>query len=123
MMSSTKDIYIKMQGCDDVSKPIHCFTPGTQSKFALRMQNKLYEFGYSTELYLASKSTSQYIYTKITTIMPLYMVLNQTDLDISFAQENCQKTGIVIKPGKQQQFNWTNTDENFLACVKLLNYN
>lgn len=101
MLSSTKDIYIKMLDCDDVSKPIHTFAPGTQSKFYLKMQNRPFQFGYSTDLYLASNSSSQYIYTKITTIMPLYMILNQTEHEICFAQENCDKAASVIKPGKQ----------------------
>jgi hypothetical protein len=36
----------------------------------------LYEFGYATQMYLANKD--EFIYTKVTTISPLFIIVNYT---------------------------------------------
>lgn len=38
-----------------MSHPINIFNPGCKDKFMLEKENELYEYGYSTEIFLASK--------------------------------------------------------------------
>ena len=49
----------------------------------LGKDNELYEYGFSTEIFLASNDLNiyvlakdDYIYTKITTISPFYVIIN-----------------------------------------------
>ena len=83
MLTSTREVFGKIEGSGYVSQPIHTFTPGTKNKFQLVQRNKLLEFGYFTDLYRASMSEK--IYTKITTIHPLYIVVNYTKQTLIFA--------------------------------------
>lgn len=43
----------------------------------------VYEFAYQTEIFLASKD--EYAYTKITTLTPLYVVVNKTSRELLIA--------------------------------------
>jgi hypothetical protein len=55
MLNLTKQVWAKIEGSPDVSQSIHTFAPGTIDKFKLYNKNLLYEFGYSTQVFLASK--------------------------------------------------------------------
>jgi len=59
-------------------------------------KNRLYEYGYITDIYLASKI--DFIYTKITTISPLYLIVNYTKSTILFAQTATKHLPLFIKP-------------------------
>ena len=72
-----------MESGSDISTEINTFTPGTNERFQIVKKNRIYEYGYSTEVYLANKL--DFIYTKITTISPLYIVVNYTKSTILFA--------------------------------------
>jgi hypothetical protein len=66
-----------------VSNPINIFNPGCKDKFFLIKDKKVFEFAYQTEIFLASKD--EYAYTKITTVTPLYVVVNKTSSDLMLA--------------------------------------
>ena len=44
-----------MEGTYDMSNPINIYNPGCTDKFLLTKDKQLYEYGYSTEIFLASK--------------------------------------------------------------------
>lgn len=73
-----------MKNSNDVSAPLNTYNPNTQGKFSMVRNKSLYEFGYTTDYYLANKS--EYIYTRITTISPHYIVKNLTKKMLYFAQ-------------------------------------
>lgn len=83
LLSPTKEVWAKMESTTEISQEINTFAPGTNEKFQLVKKNRLYEYGYSTELYLANKL--EFIYTKVTTISPLYIVVNYTKSTLLFA--------------------------------------
>ena len=83
MLTSCEEVFAKMEGSPEVSKEILTHTPGTRDRIKMVRRNKLYEFGYSTDIYLAHMD--EYIYTKITTISPLFIVANYTQNTVLFA--------------------------------------
>jgi len=83
MLSTYKEIFAKIEKSEAISEPVHIFTPGTHNRFQLTRGNKLYEFGYSTELYLANRD--EFIYTRVTTISPFFIVVNLTQSTVAFA--------------------------------------
>lgn len=83
LISPVREVWAKFEAGTDISSEINTFTPGTNEKFQLVKKNRIYEFGYSTEVYLANKM--EFIYTKITTISPLYVVVNYTKSTVLFA--------------------------------------
>jgi hypothetical protein len=72
-----------LEGSISVSNPINIFNPGCKDKFFLIREKMVYEFAYQTEIFLASKD--EYAYTKITTLTPLYVVVNKTSRDLLIA--------------------------------------
>jgi len=80
----TKEVWAKIEGSPEVSQPINTFAPSAQQKFSLVKKNRLYEYGYATEIYLASEQ--EFIYTKITTLSPLFVIVNSTQQTILCAQ-------------------------------------
>ena len=83
MLSQCKQVFAKIEGSKEVSDLISTFAPGTRERLSLVRKNKLYEFGYATQVYLANKD--EFIYTKVTTISPLFIVVNYTQSTILFA--------------------------------------
>lgn len=74
MLSTCKELFARMEDSVDVSKEILTHPPGTIDRFELVKRNRLMQFGYATEMYLAHKE--EFIYTKITTISPYFVVVN-----------------------------------------------
>jgi hypothetical protein len=72
-----------MDGSSDVSNPLNITKPGVSDHFSLIRKKRLLKFGYSTDMYLASKD--EYLYTKITSIAPLYVIVNSTQYTILLA--------------------------------------
>ena len=83
MMSSTREVFAKVESSKAVSTPIITFTHGSRGRFNLVQRYKLLEFGYFTNMYRCSATES--LYTKITTVQPRYMVVNYTQSTLIFA--------------------------------------
>jgi hypothetical protein len=79
MMTDTEKVYVKLNNSASVSKKLDTktFEAGKKDSFQLSRKNNLFEFGYSTFPYLANKHES--IYTRVTLISPLYIVVNHTN--------------------------------------------
>jgi hypothetical protein len=118
MLSQCKQVFAKIEGSKDVSNLISTFAPGTREKFALVRKNKLYEFGYATQVYLANKH--EFIYTKVTTISPLFIVVNYTQSTILLAQESAKNLPLFIKPNQQIPFHWNEKDMPKRVAVKII---
>jgi len=97
MAMQTKEVWAKIEGSPEVSQSINTFAPNAQQKVSLVKKNKLYEYGYATEIYLASEH--EFIYTKITTLSPLYVIVNSTQQTILCAQAQAKQYPTFIKPG------------------------
>lgn len=50
-----KEVFASIEGTAEVSNPINIFNPGCNDKFILSKENQVYEYAYSTEIFLASK--------------------------------------------------------------------
>ena len=118
MMSSTKEVYAKLEGSNDVSEPIITFTHGSRGQFTLQQRNKLLEFGYFTNMYRCHASEN--LYTKITTVQPRYMVLNYTQSTLICAQEDCKGNPLIIKSNRSAPFHWTNKNTEKLMSVQIM---
>lgn len=75
------DVYVSVPDCidDDVQK-IEVETPGTQVEFTLATADHTLNYCYSTNLYLASED--EYVYSKITTVNPYFILINQSRYSI-----------------------------------------
>ena len=107
-----------MDNSHDVSVPITTFAPHTHDRFSLVRRDRLYEFGYKTDVYLANNS--EFIYTRITTISPLYVVANLTNSTILFAQQCAKKSPLFVRPEQRVPFNWDDKDGEKLVCVRAI---
>lgn len=77
MTSNQNLLFAAIAGTSEISTPINIYNPGCKDKFQLTKDNFLYEYWYSTEIFLATMD--DYVYTKVTTISPLYVFINQTE--------------------------------------------
>lgn len=104
MLSRCKQVFAKIEGSKEISQTISTYAPGTRDKFQLQRKNMLYEFGYATQMYLANRD--EFIYTKVTTISPLFILVNCTQSTILFAQECSKNMPLFVKPDQQLPFHW-----------------
>ena len=88
MMSNSDEIYAKMNRSAQVSHALNTTKPNTRGRIEFIRKNYLFEFGYSTDFFLANKNES--IYTKVTTLSPLFIVANHTESTLLISQE-CSK--------------------------------
>lgn len=58
------------------------------------------------------------MYTKITTISPLYVIINQTDKLIIVVQEEMKGVTFIIKPSDRVPFHWANKLAGKYVCIK-----
>ena len=50
MLSQSSQVWAKIDGGREVSDPINTFTPEVCEKFSLVRKNRLYEYGYKTQV-------------------------------------------------------------------------
>lgn len=118
MLNYAREVFAKMEGSSDISDPLHTLTPGTRSRFQLVRRNRLFEFGYHTDLYRANKGES--LFTKVTTVRPLYIVVNYTQSTVLFAQESAKGSPLFVKPSQQMPFHWNEKDNEKKVCVRII---
>mmetsp|Transcript_23179 Transcript_23179/g.22656 ORF Transcript_23179/g.22656 Transcript_23179/m.22656 type:complete len:364 (-) Transcript_23179:642-1733(-) len=116
MLKNENELYVGLGGTLEVSNPINIKNPGCQEKFGLTKEDFLYEFGYSTEMFLATKD--DYVYTKITTISPLYVIINQTKNLLVVGQHEATEVPFVIRNGDRVPFYWANKNAPKNICFK-----
>lgn len=63
----------------------------------------------------------EYVYTRITTITPLYIFVNHTDKVIIVSQYDTKELPFVINKGDRLPFHWANKDLNKIVCIKSMN--
>ena len=81
----------------------------TSLEFQLKNNTHFYKFCYSSDIYFAT--SNELIYTKITTVSPYYIVLNQSSKTIIFEQsEQPERTTIhlILEPGQRQSYQFYN---------------
>lgn len=71
-----------------------------------------------TDIYLANKE--EFIYSKVTTISPLYVVVNCTKSTILFAQTSCKQYPTFIKPNQHLQFHWSDKDKKKQVALRVI---
>jgi len=118
MLSRCKQVFAKIEGSKEISQIISTYAPGTRDKFQLQRKNMLYEFGYATQMYLANRN--EFIYTKVTTISPLFILVNCTQSTILFAQECSKNMPLFVKPDQQLPFHWNEKDMPKRVSVKII---
>jgi len=118
MLSSTKEVFAKLEGSSDVSAPIITFTHGSRGKFSLVQRNKLLEFGYFTDVYRCHPTEN--LYTKITTVQPRYVIVNYTQSALICAQQDSKGNPLILKSGQSKPFHWNNKDSARLLQVQIL---
>lgn len=103
------EIYALLQNDLDLSKEMSKLdieTTSTQMNLMLKNSSYKYSYSYQTNSYLATQNID--IYTKITTISPQYVILNQTsntliieqsELPAGFNQTNDHYFPIILEPG------------------------
>lgn len=118
MMSSTREVFAKVRDSGDVSSPIITFTHGSKGSFSLMQRNKMLEFGYYTNMYRNSSTES--LYTKITTVLPRYIVVNYTQSTMLFAQDSAKGNPLFVKSGQQTAFHWNDKNSEKLLSVQVI---
>ncbi len=76
----------------------------------------MHEFSYKTEIYLACKD--DYAYTKITTITPLYVIVNETSENLMLAQKGVEDHFLSIPPQGRTPFHWNDFEKEMLISIK-----
>jgi hypothetical protein len=104
-----------------VSNPINIYNPGCKDQIVLISNKKVFEFSYKTEIFLASKE--DYAYTKITTITPLYVIINNTLSYLFVAQEGSEYECMKIEVKQRMAFNWSDKDKPRRVSVQIPGYN
>ena len=120
MLSVREKLVVAIKGSFDVSNPINIQNAGLWDQFTLTKENERYEYSYSTEVYLATPD--DYIYTKITTISPLYVIVNKTKGILVVSQEGCQSMEFgtqSINIDQRIPFHWLNKDKPSKIQIKL----
>lgn len=69
-------------------------------------------------MYLANKD--EFIYTKVTTISPLFIIVNYTQSTILFAQEAAKTSPLFVKPNQQLPFHWNEKDSAKRVAVRII---
>jgi len=78
---------------------IDASTVSTLIEFSLRNQMHVLNFCYETNIYLAS--IEEYLYTKITTVNPQYVILNKSSKTILLEQSENPRAKAAAEPGDQ----------------------
>eukprot|EP00347_Sterkiella_histriomuscorum_P000566 403375355 len=119
LLSDRQEIFGSIEGSQEVSNPLNIFNPGCNDKFMLSKDNQLFEFAYQTEIFLATKD--DYVYTKITTITPLYVFVNHTKNIIVAAQFEARDIPFVIPSKERVPFHWANIRKEKYVAIKMVN--
>jgi hypothetical protein len=98
MLCQDEQLYVKMENSADVSAPLTPLKPGHHNKFSLTRRNRLFQFGYSTDVYSVSKN--EQLFTRVTTLSPHILVANCTQKTVLIAQECAKSSPLFLKPGE-----------------------
>ena len=84
--------------------------PSFVGDFKLHTSRQTFQFSYSTEMFLAAKTES--VYTKVITVNPYYILVNQSNYTILIEQAELKPPSpdldfqlpIILEPGQKKQF-------------------
>ena len=105
------EIYVALiDGYKKDSYKIDIETPTAQVEFKIQNKYQSFNYCYSTNVYLATPN--EYIYTKITTVNPYYIFVNQSNYHILIEQAEMQHSTstleyqlpMILGPNQRQAF-------------------
>ena len=56
----------------------------------------------------------------MTTVQPLFIVVNYTQSTVLFAQESAKGSPLFVKPNQQMPFHWNEKDSEKKVCVRII---
>ncbi len=93
---------------------------GVQGEFAIRIQEgrheRLYEFSFKTSINLIIEN--EYIYSKVVTIAPKYVLINMIPAPIQVVQSDFFQHVDALAPNERKPFYWFSRNHDKLICVR-----
>ena len=112
------EIWAGLQGPDAKGnglQRVDTFATSTRMDLCLKSASSRFNYSYYTDIYLAAPD--EFIYTKITSVSPYYIVVNlskktiileQSELPPSYGQTNEGYIPLILEPGARQAFSFFN---------------